>query len=102
LIAGNVSLPSSVCDTSRARGIGRGGARPGAGRPRARKTKRLADIAAKLALLAQHADRQHRRERAETEALVPILRRLVAIERRLGLVEEPQPPQAQPAAAIGA
>jgi hypothetical protein len=30
---------------------------------------------------------------AETEALVPILRRLVAIERRLGLVEEPQPPR---------
>jgi len=59
----------------------------------ARKTKRLADIAAKLELLAQHADRQHRRERAETEALVPILRRLVAIERRLRLVEEPQPPR---------
>jgi hypothetical protein len=81
------------------RGIGRGGARPGAGRKRGGKNplskqrdQWLADIATKLALLAHHADRQQRRERAESEALVPILRRLTAIERRLGLVEMPQSP----------
>jgi hypothetical protein len=75
-------------------GSGRGGRRTGAGRPKGVKTRWPPEIAAELRRLAdglQHLQ-QHRRD--EREALQPILRRLVAIERALGLREKIEAPRA--------
>ena len=75
-------------------GSGRGGRRVGAGRPKGVKTRWPPEIAAELRRLAdglQHLQ-QHRRD--EREALQPILRRLVAIERALGLREKIEAPRA--------
>src|SRR5215470_4385183 len=62
-------------------GSGRGGRRAGAGRPKGAKTRWPPEIAAELRRLAEalHHLQQYRRD--EHEALQPILRRLVAIER---------------------
>jgi hypothetical protein len=55
--------------------------------------KRLAEIAVRLDYLGQHAERERQHRRNEREALQPILRRLLAIERVLSLVETPQVPR---------
>jgi hypothetical protein len=82
------------------------GQRRGRGRPLGRKDsykrrapvasaieKRLAEIAVRLDYLGQHAERERQHRRNEREALQPILRRLLAIERVLSLVETPQVPR---------
>ena len=70
-----------------AKGDRRGGARPGAGRPRTPDVLRaLEAIRCELAAL-----RQQRRDKQES--FVPILRRLRAIEEKVGLPESPQAPR---------
>src|SRR5215469_1636123 len=69
-------------------GSGRGGRRTGAGRPKGVSTRRPPEIAAELRRLAGGLQRLHEHRRNEREALEPILRRLVAIERALGLREK--------------
>ena len=83
-------------------GSGRGGRRVGAGRPKGVKTRWPPEIAAELRRLAdglQHLQ-QHRRD--EREALQPILRRLVAIERALGLRDKIEAPRASRRRPLGA
>jgi hypothetical protein len=55
--------------------------------------KRLGEIAVRLDCLSQHAAREQHYRRNEREALQPILRRLLAIERALGLVDMPDLPR---------
>jgi hypothetical protein len=55
--------------------------------------KRLAEIALRLDYLGQHAERERQHRRNEREVLQPILHRLLAIERALGLVDKPEPPR---------
>ena len=83
-------------------GSGRGGRRTGAGRPKGVRTRWPPEIAAELRRLADglHHLQQHRRD--EHEALQPILRRLVAIERALGLREKIEVPQATRRRPLGA
>jgi hypothetical protein len=75
-------------------GSGRGGRRAGAGRPKGAKTRWPAEIATELRRLAEALQRLQRYRRDEYEALQPILRRLVAIERALGLRERIEAPRA--------
>ena len=73
-------------------GSGRGGRREGAGRPKGVKTRWPSEVAAELRRVADGFQRLHEYRRDERESLQPILRRLVAIERALGLrerIEEP-------------
>ena len=56
--------------------------------------RRLGEIAVLLAEL-------NRRHRNEHESLPAVLRRLVAIERQLGLTEEPQAPRHTPRRPLG-
>jgi hypothetical protein len=74
-------------------GSGRGGPRAGAGRPKGVKTRWPSEIAAELRRLADGLQRLHEHRRNEREALEPILRRLVAIERALGLREKIETPR---------
>ena len=75
-------------------GSGRGGRRAGAGRPKGVKTRWPPEIAVELHRLADSLQRLQQHHRDEREALQPILRRLVAIERALGLREKIEVPQA--------
>jgi hypothetical protein len=75
-------------------GSGRGGRRAGAGRPKGVKTRWPPEIAVELRRLADDLQRLHKFRRDEREALQPILRRLVTIERALGLREKIEVPQA--------
>jgi hypothetical protein len=62
-----------------------GGARPGAGRKASPLIVGMfAEIKAELIALRQ--------QRRNDEALIPVLRRLTEIERRLGMREQPQAP----------
>jgi hypothetical protein len=83
-------------------GSGRGGRRAGAGRPRGVKTRWPSEIAAELRRLADALQRLHEYRRDEREALQPILRRLVAIERALGLRETIEAPRASRRRPLGA
>jgi hypothetical protein len=83
-------------------GSGRGGRRAGAGRPKGVKTRWPPEIAAELRRLADGLQRLHEYRRNEREALEPILRRLVAIERALGLREKIEVPQATRRRPLGA
>jgi hypothetical protein len=83
-------------------GSGRGGRRAGAGRPRGVKTRWPPEIAAELRRLADALQRLHEYRRDEREALQPILRRLVAIERALGLRETIEAPRASGRRPLGA
>ena len=74
-------------------GTGRGGQRVGAGRPKGVKTRWPPEIAAELRRLADGLQRLQQYRRNEHEALQPILRRLVAIERALGLREKIEAPR---------
>ena len=75
-------------------GSGRGGRRAGAGRPKGAKTRWPPEIATELRRLAEALHRLQQYRRDEHEALQPILRRLVAIERALGLREKFETPRA--------
>jgi hypothetical protein len=75
-------------------GGGRGGRRAGAGRPKGAKTRWPPEIASELRRLADGLQRLQQYRRDEHEALQPILRRLVAIERALGLREKIEAPRA--------
>jgi hypothetical protein len=75
-------------------GSGRGGSRAGAGRPKGAKTRWPPEIAAELRRLAEALQRLQQYRRDEHEALQPILRRLVNIERALGLREKIEAPRA--------
>ena len=75
-------------------GSGRGGRRAGAGRPKGAKTRWPPEIATELRRLAEALQRLQQYRRDEHEALLPILRRLVAIERALGLRERIEAPRA--------
>jgi hypothetical protein len=83
-------------------GSGRGGRRAGAGRPKGVKTRWPPEIAAELGRLADALRRLHEDRRNEREAFQPILRRLVAIERALGLREKIEAPRATPRRPLGA
>jgi len=83
-------------------GSGRGGRRAGDGRPRGMKTRWPSEIAAELHRLAEAIHRLHEYRRDEHEALQPILRRLVAIERALGLREKIEAPRASRRRPLGA
>jgi len=74
-------------------GSGRGGQRPGAGRPKGVKSRWPPEIATELRRLADELRRLQQYRRDEREALQPILRRLVAIERALGLREKIEAPR---------
>jgi hypothetical protein len=74
-------------------GGGRGGRRAGAGRPKGAKTRWPPEIAAELRRLADGLQRLQQYRRDEHEALQPILRRLVTIERALGLREKIEVPR---------
>jgi hypothetical protein len=67
--------------------VPRGGKRPGAGRPRG------PDILRELCRIEGALDRLHQQRRDEAESFVPILRRLRAIEERLGIAEVPKAPR---------
>jgi hypothetical protein len=54
----------------------------------------LAEIRLKLTEIAGHVAREHHRQRNEHESLPAVLRRLVAIERALGLREKIEVPKA--------
>jgi hypothetical protein len=58
------------------------------------KTRWPPEIAVELRRLADDLQRLHKFRRDEREALQPILRRLVTIERALGLREKIEVPQA--------
>src|SRR5437762_335261 len=75
-------------------GGGRGGRRAGAGRPKRAKTRWPPEIAAELRRLADGLQRLQQYRRDEHEALQPILRRLVTIERALELREAIEAPRA--------
>jgi hypothetical protein len=81
-------------------GSGRGGRRAGACRPRGVKTRWPSEIAAELHRLAEAIHRLH--EYRRDEPLQPILRRLVAIERALGLREKIEAPRASRRRPFGA
>jgi hypothetical protein len=83
-------------------GSGRGGRRAGAGRPKGVKTRWPTEIAAELHRLADGLQRLHEYRRNEREALEPILRRLVAIERALGLREKIEAPRVSRQRPLGA
>ena len=83
-------------------GSGRGGRRTGAGRPKGVRTRWPPEIAAELRRLAGGLQRLHEHRRNEREALEPILRRLVAIERALGLRDKIEVPQATRRRPLGA
>jgi hypothetical protein len=68
------------------------GGQAGAGRPKGVKTRWPSEVAAELRRLADGLQRLHGYRRDEHEALQPILRRLVAIERALGLRERIEVP----------
>jgi hypothetical protein len=63
-----------------------GGKRPGSGRPRG------PDILRELNGVKQALNALRQQRRDEAESFVPILRRLRAIEERLGLAEAPRRP----------
>lgn len=75
-------------------GSGRGGRRSGAGRPKGMKTRWPTEIATELRRLADGLQRLNKHRRNEREAWEPILRRLVAIERALGMRERIDAPRA--------
>jgi len=75
-------------------GSGRGGRRAEAGRPKAAKTRWPSEIAAELRRLTEGLQLLQQYRRDEHETLQPILRRLVAIERALGLREKIEAPRA--------
>jgi hypothetical protein len=83
-------------------GSGRGGRRTGAGRPKGVKTRWPTEIAAELRRLADGLQRLREYRRNEREALEPILRRLVAIERALGLREKIEAPRVSRRRPLGA
>src|SRR5215831_11207056 len=83
-------------------GTGRGGRRVGAGRPKGVKTRWPPEIAAELRRLADGLQRLQQYRRDEHEALQPILRRLVAIERALGLREKIEAPRVSRRQPLGA
>jgi hypothetical protein len=83
-------------------GSGRGGRRAGAGRPKGVKTHWPSEVAAELRRLADAFQRLHQYRRDEHETLQPILRRLVAIERALGLRERIEAPRASRRRPLGA
>jgi hypothetical protein len=83
-------------------GTGRGGRRVGAGRPKGVKARWPPEIAAELRRVADGLQRLHEYHRDEREALEPILRRLVAIERALGLRERIEAPRASRRRPLGA
>jgi hypothetical protein len=70
-----------------------GGARPGAGRKRGIPNRWPVEIAAELRRLGDEVARLREQRRIEGEHGWRILARLVAIERRLGLVEVPEAPR---------
>ena len=82
-------------------GGGRGGRRAGSGRPKGAKTRWPPEIAVELRRLANGLQSLHEYRRNEREALQPILRRLVAIERALGLREKIEAPRATRRQALG-
>src|ERR1700745_3063124 len=75
-------------------GSGRGGRRAGAGRPKGVKTRWPPEIAAELRRLAAGLQRPPETRRNEREVVEPILGRLGAIERALGLREKIEAPRA--------
>jgi hypothetical protein len=75
-------------------GGGRGGRRAGAGRPKGAKTRWPPEIASELRRLADGLPALTTIPRDEHEAVQPILRRLVVIERALGLREKIEAPRA--------
>ena len=75
---------------------------PGSGRPKGIPNRGPAIIAAELRHLADEIARLHQQRRDEHEALPVVLRRLTAIERRLGLTETPQAPRASRRHPMGA
>ena len=81
---------------------GRGGRRAGAGRPKGVRTRWPPEIALELHRLADCLQRLQEYRRDEREALQPILRRLVAIERALGLREKIEVPRASRRRPFGA
>ena len=83
-------------------GSGRGGWWAGAGRPKGVRTRWPPEIALELHRLADGLQRLQEYRRDEREALQPILRRLVAIERALGLREKIEVPQATRRRPLGA
>jgi hypothetical protein len=70
---------------TKSRGIGRGGPRPGAGRPR-----RPDPVLAALSEILMHL-RQQRRDAGEVAP--GLMRRITALERRTGIIENPKAPR---------
>ena len=83
-------------------GRGHGGRRRGAGGPKGSKTRWPPEIAAELRRLNDGLQRLHEYRRNEREALQPILRRLVAIERALGLRDRIEVPRSTRRRPMGA
>jgi hypothetical protein len=73
--------------------FGHGGARPGAGRKKGVPNRWPGVLQIELRRLADEVARLHKQRRDEAESGPAILKRLVAIERKLGLVEAPVTPK---------
>lgn len=73
--------------------FGHGGARPGAGRKKGVPNRWPGVLQIELRRLAEEVARLRKQRRDEAESGPAILKRLVAIERKLGLVEAPVTPK---------
>ena len=70
-----------------------GGARVGAGRKRGVPNRWPAALAAEIRRLGDEVEKLRQQRRLEAERGEPILKRLLAIARQLGLVEKPSAPK---------
>jgi hypothetical protein len=75
---------------TKATGVGRGGRRPGAGRPHKPSPP---DLMRALARIEAHLTHLRQQRRDAGEAVPTLQRRVTAIERHVGLTEEPKTPR---------